>query len=321
MGCWGISALQSDSGLDAISYVRKKLLGEGRLDLDTVIDTLQKSSWNRPPEASEGLSHTSLMAVAELIVLYLNKDAASLDYEGLWSEKGGKFASIQSFTASKESLAYLRDYLSDSLRYAKENAKCKAEHEEMWGGWFEEKNWIGWQEHMEALISCLDTLLVVEENLLELVPQQQQKMEDRDKEGKKLFLPEDGMTVTFSVIMLSGRNKKGEFLQDEIYTGGCITSRFIPNLPDFKKFAKKCCSDQFIEVDNYAYELQGENWHARKAVKQEIRKIVGENFPYNYDGDILHTVSHDGPDQFYIKNGVMYEGSQDKIFTDLSMKH
>jgi hypothetical protein len=143
MGCWGISALQSDSGLDAISYVRKKLLWEGRLDLDTVIDTLQKSSWNRPPEASEGLSHTSFMAVAELIVLYLNKDAASLDYVGQWSEKDGKFASIQSFTASKESLAYLRDYLSDSLRYAKENAKCKAEHEEMWGGWFEEENWIG----------------------------------------------------------------------------------------------------------------------------------------------------------------------------------
>ena len=316
MGCWGISALQSDSGLDAISYVRKKLLWEGRLDLDTVIDTLQKSSWNRPPEASEGLSHTSFMAVAELIVLYLNKDAASLDYVGQWSEKDGKFASIQSFTASKESLAYLRDYLSDSLRYAKENAKCKAEHEEMWGGWFEEENWIGWQEHMEALVSCLDTLLAAEGNLLELVPQQQIKRDDRDKEGKKLFLPEDGMTVTFSVIMLSGRNKKGQLLQDEIYTGGCIT----PNLPDFKEFAEKCRPDQFIEVDNYAYELEGDSWHTRKAVKWEIRQIVGDNFPYNYDGDILHTVSHDGPDQFYIKDGVMYKGSQDKVL-DLSMKH
>jgi hypothetical protein len=258
--------------------------------------------------------------VAELIVLYLNKDAASLDYVGQWSEKDGKFASIQSFTASKESLAYLRDYLSDSLRYAKENAKCKAEHEEMWGGWFEEENWIGWQEHMEALVSCLDTLLAAEGNLLELVPQQQIKRDDRDKEGKKLFLPEDGMTVTFSVIMLSGRNKKGQLLQDEIYTGGCITSRFIPNLPDFKEFAEKCRPDQFIEVDNYAYELEGDSWHTRKAVKWEIRQIVGDNFPYNYDGDILHTVSHDGPDQFYIKDGVMYKGSQDKVL-DLSMKH
>ena len=320
MGCWGISALQSDSGLDAISYVRKKLLWEGRLDLDTVIDTLQKSSWNRPPEASEGLSHTSLMAVAELIVLYLNKDAASLDYVGQWSEKHRKFASIQSFTASKESLAYLRDYLSDSLRYAKENAKCKAEHEEIWGGWFKEENWIGWQEHMEALVSCLDTLLAAEGNLLELVPQQQIKRDDRDKEGKKLFLPEDGMTVTFSVIMLSGRNKKGQLLQDEIYTGGCISSRFIPNLPDFKEFAEKCRPDQFIEVDNYAYELEGDSWHTRKAVKWEIRQIVGDNFPYNDDGDILHAVSHDGPDQFYIKDGVVYEGSQDKVL-DLSMKH
>lgn len=321
MDCWGITALQSDPGLNAISYIREKLLRDGRLDLDTVIDTLRRKSWNRPPKASEGPSHTSLMAVAELIVLYLNKDAASLDYVGQWSEKHRKFASIHSFTASKESLTYLRDYLSESLRNAKENAKCKAEHGEMWGGWFEEKNWIGWQEHMEALVSCLNTLLAAEGNLLELVPQQQIKRDDRDKEGKKLFLPEDGMTVTFSVIMLSGRNKKGQLLQDEIYTGGCITSRFIPNLPDFKEFAKKCCSYQLIEVDNYAYELEGDSWHTRKAVKWEIRQIVGENFPYNYDGDILHAVSHDGPDQFYIKNGVMYEGSQDKIFTDLSMKH
>ena len=320
MDCWGITALQSDPGLNAISYIREKLLRDGRLDLDTVIDTLRRKSWNRPPKASEGPSHTSLMAVAELIVLYLNKDAASLDYVGQWSEKHRKFASIHSFTASKDSLTYLRDYLSDSLRYAKENAKCKAEHGEMWGGWFEEKNWIGWQEHMEALVSCLNTLLAAEGNLLELVPQQQIKRDDRDKEGKKLFLPEDGMTVTFSVIMLSGRNKKGQLLQDEIYTGGCITSRFIPNLPDFKEFAKKCCSYQLIEVDNYAYELEGDSWHTRKAVKWEIRQIVGENFPYNYDGDILHAVSHDGPDQFYIKDGVMYEGSQDKVL-DLSMKH
>lgn len=320
MDCWGITALQSDPGLNAISYIREKLLRDGRLDLDTVIDTLRRKSWNRPPKASEGPSHTSLMAVAELIVLYLNKDAASLDYVGQWSEKHRKFASIHSFTASKESLTYLRDYLSESLRNAKENAKCKAEHGEMWGGWFEEKNWIGWQEHMEALVSCLNTLLAAEGNLLELVPQQQIKRDDRDKEGKKLFLPEDGMTVTFSVIMLSGRNKKGQLLQDEIYTGGCITSRFIPNLPDFKEFAKKCCSYQLIEVDNYAYELEGDSWHTRKAVKWEIRQIVGENFPYNYDGDILHAVSHDGPDQFYIKDGVMYEGSQDKVL-DLSMKH
>lgn len=320
MDCWGITALQSDPGLNAIRYIREKLLRDGRLDLDTVIDTLRRKSWNRPPKASEGPSHTSLMAVAELIVLYLNKDAASLDYVGQWSEKHRKFASIHSFTASKESLTYLRDYLSESLRNAKENAKCKAEHGEMWGGWFEEKNWIGWQEHMEALVSCLNTLLAAEGNLLELVPQQQIKRDDRDKEGKKLFLPEDGMTVTFSVIMLSGRNKKGQLLQDEIYTGGCITSRFIPNLPDFKEFAKKCCSYQLIEVDNYAYELEGDSWHTRKAVKWEIRQIVGENFPYNYDGDILHAVSHDGPDQFYIKDGVMYEGSQDKVL-DLSMKH
>lgn len=127
MGCWGITALQSDSGLDAIGYIRDKLLEDGVLDLEIIIDTLRISSWNRPPKASEGPSHTSLMAVAELIIIYLDKEAASLDYEGKWAANDGKFASIHSFTASKESLKYLRDYLSDSLHYAKENAVLKAE--------------------------------------------------------------------------------------------------------------------------------------------------------------------------------------------------
>ena len=82
MGCWGITALQSDSGLDAIGYIRDKLLEDGVLDLEIIIDTLRISSWNRPPKASEGPSHTSLMAVAELIIIYLDKEAASLGYEG-----------------------------------------------------------------------------------------------------------------------------------------------------------------------------------------------------------------------------------------------
>ena len=318
MGCWGITALQSDSGLDAIGYIRDKLLEDGVLDLEIIIDTLRISSWNRPPKASEGPSHTSLMAVAELIIIYLDKEASSLDYEGKWAANDGKFASIHSFTASKESLKYLRDYLSDSLHYAKENAVLKAEEGKKWGGWFKEADWIGWQDHMQALVSRLDTLLASEETLLELVPPQE-NIEDRERKEKGMFLPEDGMTVTFSVIMLSGKGKKGEPQHAEIYTGGCIGSRFIPQMPLFKEFAEKCGRDAFIEVDDYAYELDGDNWHIRKAAKEEIQQIVGENFPHNYDAGILHTVSHDGPDQFYIKEGVLYDNRQKEDLIEQSL--
>ena len=52
--------------------------------------------------------------------------------------------------------------------------KCKGGAEK-WGGWFEEKNWIGWQEHMKGLVSRLNTLLASPENAIELISPQEQK--------------------------------------------------------------------------------------------------------------------------------------------------
>ena len=38
-----------------------------------------------------------------------------------------------------------------------------------YNGWFEEKNWIGWQEHMKKLISRVDGLLDIPEDNIELL--------------------------------------------------------------------------------------------------------------------------------------------------------
>lgn len=110
------------------------------------------------------------------------------------------------------------------------------------------------------------------------------------------YYPEDGMSVIFTVIMLSSKK-----IISEIYIGGCIDSADIVNLPDFQRFAEKC-KGEIIEVDNCAYQLDGEDYHTRKATKDEIRRIVGADFPYNYDGK-LYPVSHAGPDQFKLKEG------------------
>lgn len=69
----------------------------------------------------------------------------------------------------------MREYLSDTLKYARENAEFNAEHGANWNGWFEEKNWIGWQEHMENLVNRLDTLLACPKERLELVSLQKQE--------------------------------------------------------------------------------------------------------------------------------------------------
>lgn len=38
MGCWGITALESDDGLDAVGFVRYNLPKDGHLDLGSMLE-------------------------------------------------------------------------------------------------------------------------------------------------------------------------------------------------------------------------------------------------------------------------------------------
>ncbi|WP_270809988.1 DUF4259 domain-containing protein [Hungatella effluvii] len=164
MGCWGITALESDAGLDAVGLIRDNLPKDGKLELGKIIEGLKKDIWNAPPDVREGVKHTSPMALAEIIVKFLNGEAEELDYDDEWAIDDNKFHLINSFIASKESISWLRNYLSDTLQHAIENEKYWK-----WGGWFEEKNWIGWQKHMALLVSRLDEILSVSEDSVELI--------------------------------------------------------------------------------------------------------------------------------------------------------
>lgn len=168
MGCWGITAMESDVGLDAIGLIRKNLPEDGRLELEKLIEVLRQDSWNAPPEVMDGEPHTGPMALAELVVKFIDRDMEGLDYDGEWAAQDRKFSSVTSFSASRESLQWLRDYISDTLKYAKENAADGRK----WGGWFEERNWVGWQEHMGGLASRLNGVLASPKNHLELYSQE-----------------------------------------------------------------------------------------------------------------------------------------------------
>lgn len=168
MGSWGITAFESDTGLDAVDYIRS-LSKEGKLELGKIIHALQKDKeWI--PDVQNAESHTSAMALAEIIIMYLDHDFSRLDYEQL--AQNNKFANINSFTASKEPLQWLRNYLSDTLKYARENAK---EHGPKWNGWFEEENWIGWQKHILTLVNRLDSLLSLPDRTIELASSHEQE--------------------------------------------------------------------------------------------------------------------------------------------------
>lgn len=59
MGCWGITAFESDAGLDAVGFIRENLPVDGKLEVKTIIDLLRGDSWCAPPDVTDGDSHTS----------------------------------------------------------------------------------------------------------------------------------------------------------------------------------------------------------------------------------------------------------------------
>ena len=48
MGCWGITAFESDEGLDAVEFIRESIPEDGKLELETLVETLKRDSWNAP---------------------------------------------------------------------------------------------------------------------------------------------------------------------------------------------------------------------------------------------------------------------------------
>lgn len=164
MGCWGITAFESDTGLDAVDFIRDHLPKDGRLELGKIIEALRKDGWNTPPDTFEADSHTSPMALAEIIVNFMDGNAGVMDYDEARAAKDKKFSAVSDFTASREDVRWLRDYLCDTLKCAVK----KAEEGRKWGGWFQEKDWLGWQNHMATLIGRLDGVLAAEGNSLVL---------------------------------------------------------------------------------------------------------------------------------------------------------
>ena len=174
MGCWGITAMQSDDGLDTVEFIRGCLPKDGKLELSAIIQSLLQDEWNRPSEVTDGQPHTSPMALAEIMVKFLEHDLGSLDHDVGPHMRQNEFSTVTSFTATKESIQWIRNYIADTLRYSSRNAQMESQ-DRKWGGWFKEENWVGWQEHMTYLVGCLDVLLSSVGSQVELVNMKDQE--------------------------------------------------------------------------------------------------------------------------------------------------
>ena len=180
MGCWGITAFESDEGLDAVEFIRRRLPEDGKLELETLLEALKRDSWNAPPDVEMAGAHTSVMALAELTLKFVDGDVKSLDDEEDWDREEHKFCSVTSFTASGETVHWIRNYIFDTLHAIKKYAESQPGDGAKWGGWFEEKNWVGWQKHMAELVSRLDTLLESSEAEIELITLQRPKYQEME---------------------------------------------------------------------------------------------------------------------------------------------
>ena len=108
MGCWGITAFESDAGLDAVGFIREMMLKDGRMELGEIIKAIQKEEWYAPPEASDGVPHTSPMALAEIIVKFLDGDRdGTVSYTHLCRIE--HIISDESFLRLKEAAAQEQD--------------------------------------------------------------------------------------------------------------------------------------------------------------------------------------------------------------------
>ena len=174
MGCWGLTAMQSDDGLDTVEFIRGCLPKDGKLELSAIIQSLLQDEWNRPSEVTDGQPHTSPMALAEIMVKFLEHDLGSLDHDVGPHMRQNEFSTVTSFTATKESIQWIRNYIADTLRYSRRNAQMESQ-DRKWGGWFKEENWVGWQEHMTYLVGCLDVLLSSVGSQVELVNMKDQE--------------------------------------------------------------------------------------------------------------------------------------------------
>ena len=174
MGCWGITAMQSDDGLDTVEFIRGCLPKDGKLELSAIIQSLLQDEWNRPSEVTDGQPHTSPMALAEIMVKFLEHDLGSLDHDVGPHMRQNEFSTVTSFTATKESIQWIRNYIADTLRYSRRNAQMESQ-DRKWGGWFKEETWVGWQEHMTYLVGCLDVLLSSVGSQVELVNMKDQE--------------------------------------------------------------------------------------------------------------------------------------------------
>lgn len=155
-----LMALETEKGKIVVDMLRAMIQKDGKLDLEQVMLNLKAETDEKLPAPEQTATHTSWMALAEIMVKIMNHEAKDLDIE----DQEKTFTSLTSFYASRYALLVLQTYLSLTILYSRDIARKKK-----WNGWPTEEKWKEWQEHMEALVGCMEVLIRMDDVGTELV--------------------------------------------------------------------------------------------------------------------------------------------------------
>ncbi|MBP1996800.1 DUF4259 domain-containing protein [Paenibacillus eucommiae] len=153
MGSWGIKALESDEGLDAIDFLRDRIPDHLSLELAELITVMKEEGLlGSSFEEIDFYYDNTAMALAELYLMF--QETGKLDY-GHEDEKKS-LLTIRSFAADEESLRFILHYLTD-IRDEVPDQDGEREILELWR---DSPSWEAWRVHLEQLIMKIEKRLI-----------------------------------------------------------------------------------------------------------------------------------------------------------------
>jgi Domain of unknown function (DUF4259) len=158
MGAWGLTALESDQGLDVVDFVKRFVsnIKAEPVNLDTaeLIDAMKKDGFfGQNFEEVDFYFDNSAMALAELYLMF--KHSGKLDYEDE-NQSQDLAKRVKSFVADKAALSFILRYLNDiKLNEIKSEKPDKHGNREIIELWRESNNWDEWKANLNNLIEEL----------------------------------------------------------------------------------------------------------------------------------------------------------------------
>jgi Domain of unknown function (DUF4259) len=153
MGAWGITALESDQGLDVVDFVKRFVSNikaqPVNIDMAELINAMKKEGFfGRNFEEVDFYFDNAAMALAELYLMF--KHTGKLDYDDE-NQSQDLAKRVKSFVADKAALSFILQYLND----IKSEKPDKYGNREIIELWRESGSWDEWKANLTNLIEEL----------------------------------------------------------------------------------------------------------------------------------------------------------------------